>query len=219
MKSLRPILGDCWVVSVMPRYISCPAKLVCLVSESSFPVLFCRDVSCRCRAPVICPPLPLSQLFVAGALLTLHWAAGRGAGGKRVGNSQCSKSRCRPWLNTRAGSAARAGTPANYLDTELSLVDPPCVTAPVCHRLALPSFMLAACVKPLSYGKARAKSCPGDLKQSRWGNRSEYEMSFLLFIINVHCSQDEMFVYLFEDALKDVVGGHIIWLVVFDQNI
>ena len=138
MKSLRPILGDCWVVSVMPRYISCPAKLVCLVSESSFPVLFCRDVSCRCRAPVICPPLPLSQLFVAGALLTLHWAAGRGAGGKRVGNSQCSKSRCRPWLNTRAGSAARAGTPANYLDTELSLVDPPCVIGLPCRLSCLP---------------------------------------------------------------------------------
>ena len=43
------------------------------------------------------------------------------------------------------------------------------------------------------------------LEQSRSENHSEFEMSFLLFIINVHCSQDEMFVYLFEDALKDVV--------------
>ena len=48
------------------------------------------------------------------------------------------------------------------------------------------------------------------LETKQVGNRSEFEMSFQLFIINVHCSQDEMFVYLFEDALKDVVGGHII---------
>ena len=71
----------------MLRYISCSAKLVCLVSELfSSTGQFCfvsSSCAAQCRAPVICPPLPLSQLFVAGALLTLHWSAGSGVWGEK----------------------------------------------------------------------------------------------------------------------------------------
>ena len=109
------MIWDCRIVRVMQRYISCSAKLVCLVRalfSPSEPVLFCLLflwVWLRSSTGDL-SPLPLSQLFVAGALLTLHWSAGRCEGGKRAGNSECSKSRCRPWLNTRAGWAARPRT-------------------------------------------------------------------------------------------------------------
>ena len=131
----------------MPRYISCSAKLVCLVSELfSSAGQFCfvsSSCGAQCRAPVICPPSPpVTVVCSRRSINSALGRAGRGVGGKRAGNSQCSKSRCRPWLNTRAGSAARPGTPANYLPSRA-------VTAllwPMCHPVALSCVTELPCV-------------------------------------------------------------------------